>query len=47
LYYDGAVDDDPPAGVHSENGSMAVDGRLCVHCEIYAVLRDMIDLSRT
>jgi hypothetical protein len=47
LYYDGAVDDDPPTGVQGENGSMAVNGRVGVHLEILAVLCDMIDPIRT
>jgi hypothetical protein len=40
LYHDGAVDDDPPAEVQGENGSMAVDGRVGVHSEILAVFCD-------
>lgn len=31
LHHDGAVDDDPPTGVHGDDCSMAVDGRDRIH----------------
>jgi len=46
LHNDGAVDDDPPTGVHCDDCCMAVDGRDGIHGGALGSFKDALVLRR-